>query len=152
MRYSNRQARNCVGQASFNFPTHSSAYYEISVYIRGVGFTDFLGFSMVICFPSMAPTAWGTFPLVIYFSSTLFHLSGLSGQCKYSSWNYGSADLEDKFADGGAANQPVILQGGVGLFSGQVSQGYCQFSPTSNGFLKLVTDFLMRWCMCSSMR
>ena len=39
----------------------------------------------------------------------------------------GSADLGDQFADGGAANQPVILQGGVGLSCGQVSQGYCQF-------------------------
>ena len=37
----------------------------------------------------------------------------------------GSADLGDEFADGGVANQPVVLQGGVGL------------------------DFLMRWCMCS---
>ena len=35
-----------------------------------------------------------------------------------------SADLGD---DSGAANQPVILQGGVGLSSGQVSQGYGQF-------------------------
>ena len=38
----------------------------------------------------------------------------------------GSADLGDKFADGGAAYQPVILQGGVGLSSGQVSQDYGQ--------------------------
>ena len=38
-----------------------------------------------------------------------------------------SADLGDEFADGGAANQLVVLQGGVGLFSGQVSQGYGQF-------------------------
>ena len=37
------------------------------------------------------------------------------------------ADLGDKFADGGAANQTVILQGGVGLSSGQISQGYGQF-------------------------
>ena len=36
----------------------------------------------------------------------------------------GSADLEDKFTDSGASNQPVVLQGGVGLSSGQVSQGY----------------------------
>ena len=27
----------------------------------------------------------------------------------------GSADLGDEFADGGSANQPVILQGGVSL-------------------------------------
>ena len=30
----------------------------------------------------------------------------------------GLADLGDKFADGGAANQPAILQGGVGLSNG----------------------------------
>ena len=30
----------------------------------------------------------------------------------------GLADLEDEFADGGVANQPVILQGGLGLCSG----------------------------------
>ena len=39
----------------------------------------------------------------------------------------GSADLEDKFAVIGVASQPVILQGGVGLSSGKVSQRYCQF-------------------------
>ena len=33
-----------------------------------------------------------------------------------------SADLGDECADGGLANQPVILQGPV---SGQVSQCYC---------------------------
>ena len=41
----------------------------------------------------------------------------------------GSADLGDKFADVGAANQIVILQGGVGLSSGKVFQHYCQFQP-----------------------
>ena len=44
----------------------------------------------------------------------------------------GLADLGDEFADGGAASQPVILQGGVDLSCGQVSERYCQFSPTSN--------------------
>ena len=39
----------------------------------------------------------------------------------------GLADLGDEFADGGVANQPAILQGGVDLSRGQVSQGYCQF-------------------------
>ena len=63
-----------------------------------------------------------------------------------------SADLRDEFTDGGAANQPVILQGGISLSSCQVSQGYCQFNPTSNGFLKLVINFLMRWRMRSLMR
>ena len=43
----------------------------------------------------------------------------------------GSANLGDKFADGGAANQPVILQGGVGLSCVQVSQHYCQFQCNS---------------------
>ena len=42
------------------------------------------------------------------------------------------ADLGDWFADFGGARQPVVLQGG--------------------GFLKLVSDFLMRWWMPSSMR
>ena len=37
------------------------------------------------------------------------------------------ADLGDTFADGSVANQPVILQGGVGLACGQVSPGYGQF-------------------------
>ena len=64
----------------------------------------------------------------------------------------GPVDLGDEFADGGSGNQSVILQGGVGLHSGQVSQSYCQLQLTSNGFLKLLTDFLMWWCMCSSMR
>ena len=39
----------------------------------------------------------------------------------------GSADLGDEFEDASVANQPVVLQGSVGLFSGQVSQGYGQF-------------------------
>ena len=39
----------------------------------------------------------------------------------------GLVDLRDKFADGGAAKQPVVLQRGVGLSSGQMSQGYDQF-------------------------
>ena len=39
----------------------------------------------------------------------------------------GSRDLLDKFADGSPANQPVSLQGGVGISCGQVSQHYCQF-------------------------
>ena len=39
----------------------------------------------------------------------------------------GSADLGEEFADGGTANQPVILQRGVGLPCSQVSQRYCQF-------------------------
>ena len=59
-------------------------------------------------------------------------------------------DGSAEFADGGVANQPVILKGGVGLSCGQVSQGYCQFQ--SIGLLKLVIDFLMRSCMPSFMR
>ena len=39
----------------------------------------------------------------------------------------GSADLGDEFEDGDTANQPVVLQGGVGLSNGQVAQGYGQF-------------------------
>ena len=40
----------------------------------------------------------------------------------------GSADLGDEFADGGSANQPVILPGGVAPSSGKVSQRYCQLN------------------------
>ena len=36
----------------------------------------------------------------------------------------GLADLDDKFADGAFAKQTVILQEGVGLSNGQVSQNY----------------------------
>ena len=64
----------------------------------------------------------------------------------------GSANLQDEFVDGGAANQPLILQGGVGLSNGQVSHHYCQFQSFLSGFLKLMTDFLMRWIIHSSMR
>ena len=39
----------------------------------------------------------------------------------------GWADLGDEFADGGRANQPVVLHGGIGLSSGKVSQDYGQF-------------------------
>ena len=39
----------------------------------------------------------------------------------------GSADLGDEFTDGGSANQPVILEGGVGFSYHKVSQHYCQF-------------------------
>ena len=45
----------------------------------------------------------------------------------------GLADLGDEFADGGAAKQPVILQGSASLSSGQVSQGYCQFLSNFEG-------------------
>ena len=61
----------------------------------------------------------------------------------------GSADLGDEFM--------VVVR--------PTRQSYCKvtpvarclgiiasFNPTSKGFLKLVADFLMQWCMCSSMR
>ena len=64
----------------------------------------------------------------------------------------GSADLGDEFADGGTANQPVILQGGVGAFPCLFLSVFVSFSPTSNGFLKLVTEYLMQWCMSSLLR
>ena len=54
----------------------------------------------------------------------------------------GSVDLGDEFADGGVA---VALQGGVGLFSGHMSQGQGQFESNFSGFMKLVTNFLMWW-------
>ena len=56
----------------------------------------------------------------------------------------GLADLGDEFADRGVDNQLVILQGGVGLSSVGL-RVITSFIPTSNGFLKSVTDFLMRF-------
>ena len=55
----------------------------------------------------------------------------------------GSSDLEDEFEDGGVADQPGMLQGGVSPVARCLSI-FASFSPTCNGFLKLVTDFLMR--------
>ena len=84
---------------------------------------------MVICFPSIAPTAWGTFYLVLDLSSTLFSVFMVSRVKEIFILEFGkdgSADLVDEFTDGGSANQPVILQAGVGLFCCQVSQHYCQ--------------------------
>ena len=63
----------------------------------------------------------------------------------------GLPDLGDKVTDGGLANQPLILQGGVSLTCYQVFQVfqcYCQFQSNFLGFLKLLTDFLMQWCVC----
>ena len=54
----------------------------------------------------------------------------------------GSADLGDEFADSGVANQLVILQGGVGLSSGQMSQGYCQSQSNFQG-LPEIDDWLL---------
>ena len=47
--------------------------------------------------------------------------------------------LGDEFADCGEANQPLVLQGGVGLSSDQVSWVMASLRPTSSGFLILVT-------------
>ena len=45
----------------------------------------------------------------------------------------GSAELEDKFTDGGSDNQPVVLQIGVGLSCCQAPQHYCQFQSNLQG-------------------
>ena len=47
---------------------------------------DFFDFFMTICLQSVASTAWGTFHLVLNFS-TFLQSSGLVRQHKYSSWN-----------------------------------------------------------------
>ena len=68
----------------------------------------------------------------------------------------GSADLGDKFADGGAANQPVVLQGGVCLSISQVSQGYGQFESNFQWLPELVVKkdrwhpdkILVSWDVC----
>ena len=54
----------------------------------------------------------------------------------------GSADLRDEFADGVAVNQTVVLQGGVGLSSGQMSQGYGQFDANFQ-WLPEIADCLL---------
>ena len=66
----------------------------------------------------MAPTAWGTFHLFLNFSTPRAIRAVQIFVLKFSK---NGTDLGDEF---GVANQ---LQGGVGLSSGQVSQGYCQF-------------------------
>ena len=60
----------------------------------------------------------------------------------------GFADLGYKYADGGAAILPVLLPEVLVSPMARCSSIIASFSPTSNGFLKLVTDFLMWWCMC----
>ena len=103
---------------------------------------------MVICFRSSAPAIWETFHLVLNFSSTLFSLLRVSRAARIFVLKFsmdGLADLGDEFTDGGATNQPVILQGGVGFSCYQVFSVTASFTPTSKGFLKLVTDFLIRW-------
>ena len=86
-------------------------------------------------------------------SIKLLHPSGLVVQIIFLEFSEdGLADLGNEFTDGGSANQPVILQEGVGFSCCQVSQHYCCSSPTSKGFLKLVTDFLIWRFGHSSMR
>ena len=84
---------------------------------------------MVICCLSIAPTAWGTFHLVLNFLHPFPLIRAIRAVqifiLEFS--KDGSADLGDEYAADGAANQPVVLQEGVGLSSGQVSRGYDQF-------------------------
>ena len=63
----------------------------------------------------------------------------------------GLAYLGDKFADSGCG-QPASYPARRCMSLLLCLSVIASFSPTSNGFLKLVTDFLMWWCMCSSMR
>ena len=53
----------------------------------------------------------------------------------------GLADLGGEFADGGAANQPVVLQGVLVSSVARCLRVMASLSPASSGFLKLVTDF-----------
>ena len=48
----------------------------------------------------------------------------------------------DEFADGGAANQPVVLQGGVGLSRVQVSQACGQFESNVQWLPEIGDRFL----------
>ena len=84
---------------------------------------------MAKCFLSLAPTAWGTFILVLKFfpMAQPFPFIRAIGTVQIFLLEFskdGSADLGD---DGCAAYQPVVLQGGVGFSSDQVTQGYGQF-------------------------
>ena len=49
----------------------------------------------------------------------------------------GLADLGDEFSDGDLANQPVILQEGVGISCCQVSQCYWEFQSNFSGLPKI---------------
>ena len=91
----------------------------------------------------MAPKLWG------YISSgSVLHLNPLpfirairAVQIFFLEFSKdGSADLGDEFADDGAANQRVILQRGVGLSSGQVSQGFGQFQFHFNAVVNAFLD------------
>ena len=84
-------------------------------------------------------------------SELLFHLFPVfRSVCKLI--QQGWHGLREVLTDGGLTNQPVILQGYVGLSHCQVP--WCYFNPTSKGFLKLGIDFLMEWCMhfCSGQK
>ena len=48
----------------------------------------------------------------------------------------GLADVEYAFTDGGAASQPIILQGGVRSPVARCLNVIASFNPTSKGFLK----------------
>ena len=92
---------------------------------------------MAICFPSSAPTAWGTdipfcYVLLLHPIPPLRTTRAIQIFVLEFSKD-GLADLGHKFADGGSTNQPVMLQG-VGLSCGQVSQDYCQFQSNFQWF------------------
>ena len=71
---------------------------------------------MEICFQSIAPTACGTFYLILKFSSTFSSLQGKAVQIFVRQFIKDvSTDLVDKFTDGGSVNQPMILKRGVRL-------------------------------------
>ena len=65
----------------------------------------------------------GIFHLVLNFSSTFFIHQGYQNSASICPGNQQGwlSRPRDEFIDGGGANQPAILQGGIGLSSGQVS-------------------------------
>ena len=84
---------------------------------------------MAICFPSIAPNFLPNVSTIRAIRTVQIFVLELSKD--------GSAVLGEELADGGAANQAVALQGGVGLSSGQVSQGYGKFESNFQWFPKI---------------
>ena len=95
---------------------------ENTLILRSFDIWGHFVFFMLICFPSSAPRAWGIFHLVLNISSTFFPVLRVSRAVQIFILEFskdGPADLWDNFTDGGSANQPVILKGGVGLSRSQ---------------------------------
>ena len=80
--------------------------------------------------PVYCPYSMGVIPSGSGLLLNLFPVSRVSRAAQIFVLEFskdGLADLEDDLTDVRLDNQPVILQGGVGLSSCHVSRCYCQF-------------------------